>query len=51
MGLNSSPYCTQHMFEVICNISYILLKCPSLAVERGNLFSSLRGIGIAGDVF
>jgi len=45
LNLNSSPLCTLHHDESICDFDHILFNCPSLLTSRQLLFSFLSSLG------
>ncbi|KAL4156135.1 hypothetical protein QTP88_000170 [Uroleucon formosanum] len=45
LNLNSSPLCTLHHNESICNFEHIIFDCPSLFNNRQLLFSYLSSFG------
>ena len=45
LNLNSSPLCTRHHEESICDFDHILFNCPSLFYSRQLLFSFISSFG------
>jgi hypothetical protein len=45
LELNSSPLCTRHQEEAICNFEHIIFHCPSLHPNRQLFFSYLCSLG------
>jgi len=45
LSLNSSPFCTLHHTDAVCDLNHLLFHCPSLHSSRLLLFSLSAALG------